>query len=122
MSAALFPLAQGQGGSGVTTLIFLVLMFVLFYFLLIRPQQRRARQQRQLLESLEIGDEVMTIGGMFGTITAMDDEAVTVQVAPGVDIRMVKSAIARKLVLNEEGDGVEEQDESQEEEEAGGPK
>jgi preprotein translocase subunit YajC len=73
-----------------------------FYFLLIRPQQRRARAQRELVMSLEVGDEVVTIGGMFGTITAVDDESVTVEVAPGTSMRFVKSAIARKLVRDED--------------------
>ncbi|MGH2684461.1 MAG: preprotein translocase subunit YajC, partial [Actinomycetota bacterium] len=60
-------LAQ-QGGTNVTFLISLVLMVGIFYFLLIRPQQRRVRQQRQLVDSLNVGDEVITIGGLFGTI------------------------------------------------------
>ena len=73
-------------------------MVVIFYFLLIRPQRRRAMQQRDLAESLSVGDEVVTVGGMFGTIRALDDESVTVQVAPGTDIRMLKSAVLRKTV------------------------
>jgi preprotein translocase subunit YajC len=71
-------------------------MVVIFYFLLIRPQRRRAMQQRDLVESLGVGDDVVTVGGMFGTIRAQDDESVTVEVAPGTSIRMLKSAILRK--------------------------
>ncbi len=76
-------------------------MGVIFYFLLIRPQRRRAMQQRDLVESLGVGDDIVTVGGMFGTIRAMDDDSITVEVAPGTDIRMMKSAILRKAITEE---------------------
>jgi preprotein translocase subunit YajC len=84
-------------------------MVVIFYFLLIRPQQRRARAQRELVESVDVGDEVITVGGMFGTIRALDDEAVTVEVAPGTEIRMLKSAIMRKHVFDDDVEDVEDE-------------
>jgi preprotein translocase subunit YajC len=100
MTAAI--LAQNQTGGGqLTFLISLVLMVGIFYFLLIRPQQRRVRQQRELVDSLAVGDEVVTIGGMFGTIFEMDDEGVTLDVGSGTRIRFVKQAIARKFVREE---------------------
>jgi preprotein translocase subunit YajC len=113
--------AQSKGGSSGATglLLTLVLMGGLFYFLLIRPQQRRTRQQRSLIESVEVDDEVMTIGGMYGTVRSVDDDSIMLQVAPGVDIRIVKSAIARKLVYEDEADQGEDQEEETEEEEAG---
>jgi preprotein translocase subunit YajC len=89
--------ASSSGSSGTALLVSLGLMVVVFYFLLIRPQQRRARAQRDLVESVEVGDEVVTVGGMFGTIRAMDEDAVTLQVAPGTEIRMLKTAILRKI-------------------------
>src|SRR5207253_4089684 len=92
---ALIAASSSSGGSS-ALLISLGLMVVIFYFLLIRPQRRRAMQQRDLVESLDVGDEVVTVGGMFGTIRAIDDDLVTVEVAPGTDIRMLKSAILRK--------------------------
>lgn len=107
-SAAL--VAQQQTGGNVTFLISLGLMVAIFYFLLIRPQQRRARQQRELVGSLAVGDEVVTIGGMFGTITGMDDESVTLDVGSGTRVRFVKQAIARKFVQED----VEEQEASEE--------
>ncbi|MDP8955596.1 MAG: preprotein translocase subunit YajC [Actinomycetota bacterium] len=82
-----------------TSLLLLVLMGVFFYFLLIRPQQRRARQQRALIDSLDVGDEVMTVGGLFGTIRRIQDDRVTLEVAPGVDLQYSKSAIARRIEL-----------------------
>jgi preprotein translocase subunit YajC len=104
MIAAASLVAQQTGGN-VTFLISLALMVAIFYFLLIRPQQRRARQQRELVGSLTVGDEVVTIGGMFGTITAMDDESVTLDVGSGTRIRFLKQAVARKFVQ----EGLEEE-------------
>jgi preprotein translocase subunit YajC len=98
MTASFFALVAQQQRGNYTFLISLALMVGIFYFLLIRPQQRRVRQQRELVNSLQIGDEVITIGGMFGTIKRMDDDEVTLEVSPGVDMRMVKSAVARKFV------------------------
>jgi preprotein translocase subunit YajC len=83
----------------------------IFYFLLIRPQQRRVRQQRDLVDSLGVGDEVVTIGGMFGTIFEMNDESVTLDVGSGTRIRFVKQAIARKFVREEPETESEEADE-----------
>ncbi len=109
MIASASLVAQQQGGQ-VTFLISLGLMVAIFYFLLIRPQQRRARQQRELVSSLAVGDEVVTIGGMFGTITGMDDESVTLDVGSGTRVRFVKQAIARKFVQ----EGMEEREASEE--------
>jgi len=94
-----FLVAQSNGGgsSGVTFLISLVLLVAVFYFLLIRPQQRRMRAQRDLVTSLDVGDEVVTIGGMFGRVTEMDDESATLEISPGTRVRIVKQAIARRL-------------------------
>jgi preprotein translocase subunit YajC len=106
--------ATSSSGSGLAPLLLLVLMGAFFYFLLIRPQQRRARAQRELIQSIDVGDEVMTIGGLYGTVRAVEDGRVTLEVAPGVDLMFAKSAIARKLVFDE--DDYEEGDEGQEEE------
>lgn len=110
--------AQGggdsAGGGGLSILFFFAVMGGIFYFLLIRPQQRQRRAQRQLIENLDIGDEVITVSGIYGTVRAMDDESVTLEVSPGVDLKFVKGAVARKLVFDEEdyqdqeGEGEEE--------------
>lgn len=106
MTASLVPLvAQQQTGGGFATVVIpLLLMVAIFYFLLIRPQQRRVRGQRELMASLDVGDEVVTIGGMFGRIVRMDDESVTLDVGSGSELRFVKNAIARKLVQDKEAD------------------
>jgi preprotein translocase subunit YajC len=103
------PLAQAGGQGNVTFLISLVLLVAIFYFLLIRPQQRRTRQQRHLVESLAVGDEVITIGGLFGRIMEMDEESVTLEISPGTQVRFVKNAIARRLTLDEPDEGVVEE-------------
>ena len=95
-------LVAQQSGSNVTFLISLVLMVAIFYFLLIRPQQRRVRQQRSLVESLRIGDEVITIGGLFGTILEIDDETITLDAGAGTRLRYLKQAVARKFVEENE--------------------
>ena len=109
MTATLMTLlAQAKRpGGNVTFLISLVLMVGIFYFLLIRPQQRRVRQQRQLVGSLDVGDEVVTIGGMHGVITELNDEEATLEISPGTKVRFVKQAIARKFVpeMDEEAGG-----------------
>jgi preprotein translocase subunit YajC len=91
-------LAQdSQGGSSLIAFLPLLLMGGIFYFLLIRPQQRRAKAQQALLRSVEVGDEIVTTAGVFGTVTAIDDvdDVVTVEIAPGTRIRMVRAGIGR---------------------------
>jgi preprotein translocase subunit YajC len=92
----------------------LILMGGVFYFLLIRPQQRRARAQQALVNSIQVGDEVMTSGGIFGTISEIDDDEgiVTVEIAPGTRIRMVRSGIARRLTEDDYEDESEDEDQS----------
>ena len=71
------------------------MLFVAWFFL-IRPQQRRVRAHQAVVQTLHEGDEVMTTSGIFGTITSMDGDVLQVEVAPGVELRMVKNAIARR--------------------------
>ena len=94
----------GQAGGSLIGLALPVLMIVGFYFLLIRPQRNRQRAQQTLLASLEVGDEVMTTGGIYGTIVEIDDDegTVTVEIAPGTRVRMVRQGIAQRLVEDED--------------------
>src|SRR6266571_389255 len=96
------------------TFLPLILIGVVFYFLLIRPQQRRARAQRELIQSVDVGDEVVTIGGIFGTVRAVDDDAISVEVSPGTTLRFVRSAIARKLTPDDEEEEEAEGEEADE--------
>jgi preprotein translocase subunit YajC len=105
-----------SGGGGVAPLLLLVVMGLFFYFLLIRPQQRRTRQQRMLIESIEVGDEVLTIGGIFGTVRRLEDDRVTIEVAPGADLQFARSAIARRIEPADEYEDGEGQGEEEERE------
>jgi preprotein translocase subunit YajC len=101
-------------GSSLIGLALPILLIVGFYFLLIRPQRNRQRQQQALVASLEVGDEVMTSGGIFGTIVDIDDDegVVTVEIAPGTRIRMLRQGISQRLVE----DDVDEDDDVPDEE------
>ena len=77
-------------------ILFLPLMFVLLYFVLIRPQQKRARQTQALQRAVTVGDEILTTSGMYGIVTAMDDDDLWVEVAEGVEIRLARGAVLRQ--------------------------
>jgi preprotein translocase subunit YajC len=107
-------LAQQTQANPIVAFLPLLLMGVVFYFLLIRPQSQRRRAQMQMQSDIEVGDEVVTTGGIYGTITEIDDDfgIVTIEVAPNTDIRMARAAIAQRLVdddefVDEEDDEVE---------------
>jgi preprotein translocase subunit YajC len=109
-------LAQEQtSGGSLIGLALPILLIVGFYFLLIRPQRNRQRQQQALVASLEVGDEVMTNGGIFGTIVDIDDDEgiVIVEIAPGTRIRMLRQGISQRFVEDEvdedEGDDIDEE-------------
>lgn len=77
-------------------LLYLVLLAAAFFFLVVRPQRRQLAARRQLIASLEVGDEVITAGGIYGTIVAMDDRVVTLQVADGVELRLAREAVSSR--------------------------
>ena len=87
-------------------LIFLGLLIAIFYFMLIRPQKRRVQQHRNLIESLGVGDEIVTIGGVFGRIRSMGEDDLELDVSPTTTVRLLKSAVARKVTeeLEDTGD------------------
>jgi len=86
--------AAGGGQSAITSLVPLIIMFAIFYFLLIRPQQKKAKEHKALLESLKKGDKVVTAGGMHGKVFAVEESVVTLEVANGVNIKFNKGHIA----------------------------
>ena len=110
-------IAQASGGNSNPIALFLplILMGGVFYFLLIRPQQRRVRAQQALVNAVEVGDEIMTTGGIFGTIVEIDDDegTVMIEIAPGTRIRMVKSGISRRLTEDDADHGSEDEDQDQ---------
>lgn len=78
-----------------TSIVPLILLVVVFYFLLIRPQRKRQQEAVQMQNSLTPGARVMTTTGLFGTVVAVDNEDVILEVAPGIETRWVKAAIGR---------------------------
>jgi preprotein translocase subunit YajC len=88
---------SGSGSSSSTflSLIPFALIFVIFYFLVIMPQQKRSKQQKALLEALKKGDKVVTASGIWGTVTNLGKETVTLQIADSTKIRMQRDQIAR---------------------------
>ena len=77
--------------------IWMMLMFGAFYMLLVRPQRRQMAAHQALMQSLSVGDQVMTMGGIFGCIRNLDGEVVDLEVSPGTSLRVARSAISRKV-------------------------
>ena len=86
----------GGGGDFVIQLLPLVLIFAVFYFLLIRPQQKRMKQHKEMLANVRRGDRVVGNGGLMGTVTKVsdDDDTLTVEIAEGVRVQMLRSMLA----------------------------
>ena len=93
--------AQSTGatpaGGGLGALVFPVLLVIVMYFLMIRPQMKRAKEHRGMLEKLQRGDEVLVAGGLAGTVSDIGENFVTVEIADGVRVRVQKSAIGNVL-------------------------
>jgi len=87
------PPGKPPGCGGPEQIFFMLGMLVLFYFLLIRPQQKKMKQHKQMTESLKRGDSVITSGGIFGRITAVEGNILTVEIAKGTNIRILKSSV-----------------------------
>ena len=89
-----------------TGFILILVLLLLMWLLLIRPQRRRQLQQQQMINALEVGSEVVTAGGLYGTVTALEEEEVRLEVADGVEVRVAKRAVAG--VVSEEEEEPEE--------------
>jgi len=88
--------AGGAGGFSLQGLLPFVLIFIIFYFLLIRPQQKRVKQHKLMVESLKRGNKVLTAGGILGVVTKAVDgsETVSVEIAPGVTVELARQMIS----------------------------
>jgi preprotein translocase subunit YajC len=80
-----------------TTFAPLILMFVVMYFLMIRPQQKRQKELKSMMDTLAKGDEVITVGGMLGRVTKVTDTYVTVEIAAGTEVVVQKNAVTALL-------------------------
>ena len=92
--------AQGFGGpagGGMESMLLIVLMFVVLYFLMIRPQMKRAKEQKAMVDGLAKGDEVITAGGVLGRIIKLSDAYLTLEIAPGTEITVQRAAVQTLL-------------------------
>ena len=86
--------AQGAGGAdSLMSFLPIILLFVILYFLMIRPQMKRAKEQKTMIEALQKGDEVVTAGGMVGRITKLGEQYLTLEIAPNTEIVVQRSAV-----------------------------
>lgn len=100
LSALPVVLAQAaSGASGSLNIVFFVALFAIMYFVLIRPQQRQAKEQQTMLSALKKGDDVITSSGILGKVFSVDDKLVTLEVASGVKLRMLKSSVQGKVTV-----------------------
>lgn len=87
--------SSGSGAGGLLSLIPFALIFIIFYFLVIRPQQKRQKDQKAVVDAVKKGDKIVTTSGIWGTVTNLGKDTVTVQIADNVKIKMQRENIAR---------------------------
>ncbi len=89
--------AGGDAGGGLFSLLPLVVIFILFYFLLIRPQQKRAKQHKEMVTVLKKGEEIVTNGGLLGKVTDLDDNFITLEIASGLNAKVQRQSVAQVM-------------------------
>ena len=92
-------------------LIVIVVLFALVWLLLIRPQRRRQAAQSQMISSVEVGDEILTAGGLYGHVRELGDEELLVEIAPGTNVRVARRAVAAVLEPDDDEEELEEAEE-----------
>lgn len=98
-------------------LIIIVAMFALLWLLLIRPQRKRLQEQRRLHEEIQVGDEILTAGGLYGQVRELeDDDDLIVEIAPGTEVRLARRAVAAIVPPEEDEDEYEDEEELVEQE------
>jgi len=93
MISSAFAQAASGGDAGIMGFLPIILMFVLLYFLMIRPQMKRAKEQKAMIEALQKGDEVVAAGGIVGRITKLGEQYVTLEIAPNTEIVVQRGAV-----------------------------
>jgi len=91
--------------------VFILVLLLLMWFVLIRPQRRRQTEQQRMINSLEVGKEIVTAGGLYGTVTRLEDDEVRIRIAPDVEVRVAKRAVAGVISPDDELDAAEEPEE-----------
>ena len=103
---AMGPAPQGGHGGGaqgmIASLIPLVLIFVVFYFLLIRPQQKKAKEHKQMLDNIKKGDKVITAGGIYGVVESVSENTLTLKISENVKVKFGKGYIASVRAASDE--------------------
>lgn len=99
------------GGSGLFTILLFGGFFVLIYFLMIRPQQKRRREVENMQSAMGVGDEIVTVGGLYGVVRGIEDDTVLLEIAPGVTAKYARAAIgkvSKKAAGDDEAAGEDE--------------
>lgn len=97
-----FAQAAGGGAAAFTSFVPLILIFVIMYFLLIRPQQKKVKEHKAMVEALRRGDQILTQGGILGKVTKVqEDGIVEVEIAEGVKVKMMRHTVAQVLSKTE---------------------
>lgn len=89
--------AEGGQAGGFTAFVPLILMFVIFYFLLIRPQQKKAKEHRNMVDSLKKGDRIITSGGIHGTIVSLDETTINLEISDGVKVKINRGNVGAAM-------------------------
>jgi len=97
ISNAFAQSAPAGDAGGLMSFIPLILMFVVLYFIMIRPQMKRQKEMKAMLEALAAGDEVITVGGILGKVIAVKDQYITVEIVAGTEVQMQKNAVTSVL-------------------------
>lgn len=97
----------GASGGGSSFFLIIIVAFLLLWLIVVRPQRKRQTKQQQMLSDLRVGDEVLTAGGIYGTVSRLDEDQVTVEIAPKTQVRVARRAIAGITREDEPEDGAE---------------
>lgn len=95
----------GEGGGGFGGFLPLIIIMALLWLVLLRPQQRRAKNRREMLSKLEVGDEVVMSSGVYGRIASFDEQTVFVDIADNVRVKVTRDSITERITYHEEWDG-----------------
>lgn len=86
--------AEGQAAGGLAGFLPIIILFAIFYFLLIRPQQKKAKEHREMISNLKKGNRIVTSGGIYGTITTIDDTTLGLEIADKVKIKVSRGNVS----------------------------
>lgn len=104
MISTAFAMGAGEGGQaagGLAGFLPIIILFAIFYFLLIRPQQKKAKEHREMISNLKKGNRIITSGGIYGTITSIDDTTIGLEIAEKVKIKISRGNVAARISEND---------------------